>query len=561
MFAGSKLGRYTDRKRARNRALESEMQLTSNLDKQPATSPFILESLEAAGDSMNQDNLLPNGDSSAEVYELDKVLENVFAPDASFQARNTQSLNERPCLETNSIQNGSLLKHLFDDDTNIMSEPTTPPFPMSQISESRVSAELQTGGVCDETSNKFPFCSVSDLFESNDTPKRVVNERPGQMDLRRSSRGPEILLNHFWKSTSGSIPQRPGITSVTASVLSKPLMSVSADSSFSEGPLIRRDPTADKSFKQIAPVEPESDFVLLPQIREGCFGQSWGGEFGSFTSPCIETPNFTLRNENRFDGGPSPAYPPFPLVKSVNIGAGNGVNSVCSATSLNDSSLDVLSENTGSPTEAVMGPVVGEVPAAITGSISVHLDAFIDHITSVSRRNDPHGSDFFQGIHKLFFDYLVCAHVNWIRMMQKRRMNFLALFPFHHASVKPKCFSLASLCFDFQEEQSVMRRILGSQKPLPLKEYKEVVKDTGADVDGRLQQLSHTILPAYETICGLFLNFVRDIPGFQDLSPEDQDVLIKRKVLCLKAIPCFYFLGSNKVFLRGRLCSVLSLFR
>ena len=75
--------------------------------------------------------------------------------------------------------------------------------------------------------------------------------------------------------------------------------------------------------------------------------------------------------------------------------------------------------------------------------------------------------------------------------------------------------------------------MFGSLRPLPLPEYRQILLETGLDVDGRLQQLTHRQLPNYEKGYFLYLNFVRDVPGFRNLPMEDQDILIKgEKNMC-----------------------------
>ena len=54
------------------------------------------------------------------------------------------------------------------------------------------------------------------------------------------------------------------------------------------------------------------------------------------------------------------------------------------------------------------------VPRLITGATSIVLDTFIDHITNTYNHYDAHGSDFFQKIHRLFFEYLVGLYVKLI---------------------------------------------------------------------------------------------------------------------------------------------------
>lgn len=72
------------------------------------------------------------------------------------------------------------------------------------------------------------------------------------------------------------------------------------------------------------------------------------------------------------------------------------------------------------------------------------------------------------------------------------------------------------------------QRVFGSLQPLPLREYRQILLDTGLDVDGRLEQLTHRQLPIYEHSYDLYRKCVCAIPGFLDLPNEDQDVLIKR---------------------------------
>ncbi len=54
-----------------------------------------------------------------------------------------------------------------------------------------------------------------------------------------------------------------------------------------------------------------------------------------------------------------------------------------------------------------MLPDAMEIPPVITGTSNVLLDTFIDHVTQIYQRYDPHAPGFFQQIHKLYFEYLV----------------------------------------------------------------------------------------------------------------------------------------------------------
>lgn len=63
-------------------------------------------------------------------------------------------------------------------------------------------------------------------------------------------------------------------------------------------------------------------------------------------------------------------------------------------------------------------------------------------------------------------------------------------------------------------------------KPLTREEYSEIYRTTGIDIDGR-QEKAKTILPAVKKSITNMVKFARHIPGFTELSIEDQHELVE----------------------------------
>ena len=61
---------------------------------------------------------------------------------------------------------------------------------------------------------------------------------------------------------------------------------------------------------------------------------------------------------------------------------------------------------------------------------------------------------------------------------------------------------------------------------LPMDEFLEVYFRTGMDVDGKLADIRH-YCPIFEEGCLKFVNYVKELPGFDQLGYEDQMSILK----------------------------------
>lgn len=79
---------------------------------------------------------------------------------------------------------------------------------------------------------------------------------------------------------------------------------------------------------------------------------------------------------------------------------------------------------------------------------------------------------------------------------------------------------------EYLEQKTAKEMMYGPMKPISHNEYLTIYHATGIDVDGRLDMLKHMI-PCIEKAIKRFILFAKALPGFKELSLEDQIALIK----------------------------------
>ena len=71
--------------------------------------------------------------------------------------------------------------------------------------------------------------------------------------------------------------------------------------------------------------------------------------------------------------------------------------------------------------------------------------------------------------------------------------------------------------------------MFGSMKPLDVEEYCRIYTETGVDVDGRQQEFIQRVVPLMEHRMYAHCAFLKALPGFKQLSSQDQIALMKGK--------------------------------
>ena len=66
--------------------------------------------------------------------------------------------------------------------------------------------------------------------------------------------------------------------------------------------------------------------------------------------------------------------------------------------------------------------------------------------------------------------------------------------------------------------------MVGKEGPLPLEDYAVVYKNTGVDIDGRLENLKTRVESRVRRV-QCYVNFIERIPGFQSLPDIDKAAL------------------------------------
>lgn len=74
--------------------------------------------------------------------------------------------------------------------------------------------------------------------------------------------------------------------------------------------------------------------------------------------------------------------------------------------------------------------------------------------------------------------------------------------------------------------------MFGKLEPVPRDVYCHIYRATGLDVDGR-REMAATVLPIMEHCITRFIQFAKSIPGFKEISHQDQISLLKGIQFCL----------------------------
>ena len=76
----------------------------------------------------------------------------------------------------------------------------------------------------------------------------------------------------------------------------------------------------------------------------------------------------------------------------------------------------------------------------------------------------------------------------------------------------------------FKEYKELLLSMVGKEGPLPLEDYVVIFKNTGIDIDGRLENLKTRVESRVRRV-QCYVNFIERIPGFQSLPDIDKAAL------------------------------------
>ena len=76
----------------------------------------------------------------------------------------------------------------------------------------------------------------------------------------------------------------------------------------------------------------------------------------------------------------------------------------------------------------------------------------------------------------------------------------------------------------FKEYKELLLSMVGKEGPLPLEDYVVIYKNTGIDIDGRLENLKTRVESRVRRV-QCYVNFIETIPGFQSLPDIDKAAL------------------------------------
>ena len=80
----------------------------------------------------------------------------------------------------------------------------------------------------------------------------------------------------------------------------------------------------------------------------------------------------------------------------------------------------------------------------------------------------------------------------------------------------------------FQEQYTLKREMFGLNKPITKEEYFELYNSTGLELDNRKEHVIEAV-KYFEDKISKLVEFAKCIPGFRDLTLQDQANLIKSK--------------------------------
>ena len=86
-----------------------------------------------------------------------------------------------------------------------------------------------------------------------------------------------------------------------------------------------------------------------------------------------------------------------------------------------------------------------------------------------------------------------------------------------------------------KEYKELLLSMVGEEGPLPLEDYVVIYKNTGVDIDGRLENLKTRVESRVRRV-QCYVNFIKTIPGFQSLPDIDKAALTGGKWWCLVVV-------------------------
>ena len=389
-YAGIKLGRYTDSKRAENRAFETSLKLlhseTSTEEKNmPQSLPFLMTPPNTPPEEGEVQNCLsPNSDKlplrqqsgKNSTSGINNAVNSLLAnANPTEQMSNKEVIHEisthrysPPLANIQLTQNENLvLKHVagpssHDDQPEVCFQDTSFEPPANDglnISHKEMTKDAN---------------SIEDSFNSPDLIKLTyLNPEITQQDSTSSSLLDNILFD----------------TAKYQSVVKE--ASVCPSEMNSSSPL---------AFAVLGGQQQE--IINVPGFGDSNICTNTFSDISfSATTNTFDVPN---DKEERHDNLATISPVLFPLSPS-----GTGPSTFTSAST---DTNPVQSQPPGSPDVLNTMPASPAVPRLVTGSTSVVLDTFIDYITNTYNHYDAHGSDFFQKIHRHFFEYLVSSSLS-----------------------------------------------------------------------------------------------------------------------------------------------------
>ena len=392
VFAGIKLGRYTDSKRAENRAFEAGLKLlhseTSTKEiNMPQTLPFLMTppNTPPEGEGV-QDSFSPDGDSSPLrqqcgknfTSEINNAVNSLLA-----NAKRTEQLSNEEVVDTQRY---------------------SPPLANIQRNQNEgLVVKHVTAPSSRDGQPETYFQDISFEPPANDGLNLSQKETPKDVNCIEGNFHSPDLTKFTFSNTEVTQPD---------SASSALLDSILFDSGKYQSVGDSGDYQSMGQEASVCPSEMNSPsplaFAVLGEQQQEIINVP------SFGNSNISTNTFSDINfnpdANTFD------VPNDKEERQENLGP---ISQIFPLSSLGTDPLIVTSASLDShpvhsqPQDGqdILNtmPAGPAVPRLITGSTSIVLDTFIDYITNTYNHYDAHGSDFFQKIHRHFFEYLVSA--------------------------------------------------------------------------------------------------------------------------------------------------------
>ena len=385
-YAGIKLGRYTDSKRAENMAFEASLKIlhseASTEGKNMSQSlPFLMTPPNTPPEEGEVQNCLsPKGDRSPLrqqsgknfTSEIDNSVNSLLA-----NAKQAEHLSNREVIDEIST-------HRYSPHSENIQLNQNENLVLKQVTESS-SRDHQPEIICFQDTVFEPPTNDGINISHKEMSKNVnsVEDSFNSPDLTKLTYlNPEVTQDNTTSLLDNILFDTVKYQSVTKEA------SVRPSEMNSSSPL---------AFAVLGGQQQE--IVNVPGFGDSDISTNTFSDINfSATTNTFDVPN---DNEERQENM-TPISPVFPLTPS-----GTGPSTFTSAS---PNTNPVHSQPPDSPDVLNMMPAGPAIPRLVTGSTSVVLDTFIDYITNTYNHYDAHGSDFFQKIHRHFFEYLVSAN-------------------------------------------------------------------------------------------------------------------------------------------------------